>query len=141
MSEKYQTTSLYDPKTVSEMLGIPTATIRRYAVDWSGYLSEYAQRPGKKRRYTDRDVLILKRLREYIGQRKDRDEIAQLLLVVEPDKTSSALALLPDIVSEFESIRARFAAQDDQINQLRSELEEIKVERKRGLLSRLFGRK
>jgi len=109
---------MFDPKTVSEMLEVPASTLRRYAKDWADFLSESARTPGKKRRYSPEDVTVLRRIRELLGQHKDRDEIAAALQVVDdtPPETT-ALAVMPELLQELEGIRSRFA-------QLQSELED-----------------
>lgn len=142
MSEKRQFQTLYDPKQVSEMLGLPASSLRRYAVDWSAYLSEYANRSGRKRRYTDQDILILKKVRELTSQRRGADEIAAQLSIVDNDNNQSALSLMPQIMSEFENVRARFAAQDDRLQDYETRIQQLEEKlKKRSLWERLFGKK
>lgn len=121
---------MYSPKQVSEILKIPTSTIRRYSVDYAQHLSETAKPAKGKRFYTDGDVLLLKKIRELVTAKKSPEDINRLLLVVDTgsqDGTPSALALLPDVAQAFEDIRALLnqeRAEREQLAQRLSELEE-----------------
>jgi len=116
-------TALYDPKTVAEMLDVPTSTLRRYAAEWPQYLSETARTTGQKRRYTHEDILILSRLKDLLRARKSDDEIKTALQLVienpqESEQPKNALALVPQLSEEFDRIRALTADLDKKIDQL-----------------------
>ena len=88
---------MYTPQQVSEMLKIPSATLRRYAQQFASHLSEHTKQ--HHRRYTEHDIAILARARELFTEGKPPDEISSLLAVMSaeqpsPDKT---LALIPSI--------------------------------------------
>jgi MerR family transcriptional regulator, light-induced transcriptional regulator len=57
---------LYTVRAVADRIGLPTATLRswtrRYGVGPLGH------RPGRHRLYTERDVVVLRRMQELIGQ-------------------------------------------------------------------------
>lgn len=135
----------FTPGQVSEMLEIPTSTLRRYSSAWSEFLSASARRSGRKRRYTSEDIVILRRVRELTGQHKAPEEIAALLQVVEPDNPQeSALSMVPAIAGEFESIRS-FIAQlqsdhDNELSELRERVKRLEDELNTPWYKRLFRR-
>jgi len=128
---------MYDPKTVSEMLDIPGSTLRRYSADYSDLLSENARLKGRKRRYTDSDVLILRKIRELTRSRKTQDEIRQVIQVTDFTKDEgrgSALALIPEIASEFEflhQVQANTKSQveglDERMGETESQLSSLRA--------------
>lgn len=140
MTEKPSPQALYDPKQVSEMLSIPPSTIRRYSRDWSDFLSKYASQGGKKRRYTDTDVLILRKIRQLTVSRRSQEEIAAAIQVVDSSPDESALALLPQISEAFENIHQRQAEHDAQIAELKQRLEQLEEEAKTPWYKRIFKR-
>ena len=75
----------FSPGQISEMLKIPASTLRRYSVDFADVLSESASVSGRKRVYTDSDVLLLRKIRELSSQRLEPDEIRSRLQILEPD--------------------------------------------------------
>lgn len=90
--------AMYTPDQASEMLKIPSSTLRRYANQYSSHLSEHATKQHR-RRYTEQDIAILARARELLNEGKSPDQVNNLLSVVSdaeqsPDKT---LALIPSI--------------------------------------------
>lgn len=121
---------LYDPKTVSEMTGIPPSTLRRLAVDHAAQLSESARKVGKKRRYTEDDVIFLRRLRAKLPP-----EVIQ----------SNALAVLPvEITEMFDSFRAQLTQQQNDIEQLKTQVDQLtdalEAERSRSWWDRIRGK-
>jgi DNA-binding transcriptional MerR regulator len=120
---------MYTPAQVSEMLDIAPSSLRRYVTLYGDLLSETAKLPSKSRRYTDADILILRRLKELIRARKTDDEIRQLLQVVETDQPpSSSLALLPDVLAEFQRISDQLSQMQNQQQATRKELDETRAE-------------
>lgn len=119
---------MYTPKTVSEMLNIPTSTLRRYASDFSNMLSNTARAPGKKRQYSDTDILILRKIRELTSKHLEPEQIRAALQVIEPEpEHSSALALLPSVLHEFESLRRVISEQSEKIKSLEERITELET--------------
>lgn len=88
----------FTPSQVSDMLGIPPSTLRRYVGDFGDHLSGEATSP-RGRRYSDRDIAILKKARELLYQRQPVDQVNALLAVIDDPEASpsDSLALVPDI--------------------------------------------
>ena len=86
------------PSQVSDMLGIPPSTLRRYVADFGDHLSAEANRP-RGRRYTDQDIATLKKARELLNQRQPVDQVNRLLGIIDDPEVSpsDSLALVPDI--------------------------------------------
>jgi DNA-binding transcriptional MerR regulator len=118
----------FGPKQVSEMLGVPLSTLRRYSRDFAHLLSESARAAGRKRNYTDQDILALRQIRKYSSQRMTPAEIERLVQVVEPpEETTSALALVPQILQGFEDIRSELREMRETVDRLERELEETRI--------------
>lgn len=118
---------MLSPKQVSDLLNIPVSSLRRYAVDYADMLSASAAHEGKKRRYTDNDVLTLRRIRVLVAQKKTPDEVRGLLQVVAslpPDEqvtppADRALAVAyPELLEQLEFIKSALASKDAQISEL-----------------------
>lgn len=127
------TSDLYDPKTVSSMLEIPSSTLRRYCQLFPEYFSETAKVPSKKRRYTNTDVITLKKIKELTRSRKTENEIRSALQIIqdqppEPENQVNALALLPQIAAEFEQLRINQATTQTTIDQLQKRLDQLEKE-------------
>ena len=69
---------MFPPKTVSEILGIPPSSLRRYCSAWSQYLSESAQTTGKKRQFTQEDIDALRIIRDLVGKKSHAEIVAAL---------------------------------------------------------------
>ena len=69
---------MFPPKTVSEILGIPPSSLRRYCSEWSQYLSESAQTTGKKRQFTQEDIDALRIIRDLVGKKTHAEIVAAL---------------------------------------------------------------
>lgn len=93
------------------MLDIPDSSLRRYCRENKRHLSDYANRPGKRRRYTDQDIITLGKLRKFTKEHKTPEEIDQLLTLTDqpPEPPDSALALLPTVLTQFDDLRAQLA--------------------------------
>jgi len=137
----------YTPAEVCKTLRIPSSSLRRYAAEYSDYLSEQARVSGRMRRYTDTDLAIIKKIRELTVQKYPPEEIkAQIAVIDEP------LELLdPKMLDFLESTRARFAqlesdyqqllkshtAQQTELDALRDELTQLREQLSRPLFSRI----
>jgi DNA-binding transcriptional MerR regulator len=89
---------MYTPNQTSEMLKIPSSTLRRYANQYADHLSEHATQQHR-RRYTEQDIAILARAREMLNEGKSPDQVNSLLSVINAENKSpeSTLALIPSI--------------------------------------------
>lgn len=122
------------------MLDIPSSSLRRYARDYAEYFSETARSGGVKRRYDDQDVLKIKRIKQMARARETPEAIRAALeteVVQEPKEPEpvNALALMPRILEEFESIRAQLSRMETDresdrqtMSRLESELERLSHE-------------
>lgn len=140
----------YSPDQVSTMIDVSPATLRRYAHEYAEFLSDRARDTSKRRRYTDEDIIVLKKIRLLVREKKTPDEIRQLIPLIEdaPEEPGSSLALLPAVLQEFENLRARLASQDEritnqnqQLDELRRRLDELFEERHQPWYRRLFRKK
>ncbi|MCB2173576.1 helix-turn-helix domain-containing protein [archaeon] len=97
---------MYTPNQISEMLQIPTSTIRRYSTVFVDYLS-FKHKPGRKRDYTDQDVNTLARIRDLSNSGLTHAQIKERLEVVEvkEDQPGSNLLLIPSIAKELQTFR------------------------------------
>lgn len=113
----------FTPAQVSETLGIPASTIRRWAVKFAPYLSE---QPGKKRMYTLPDLDVFKRIRDLSAQGLSLDQIANGLQVVEPEQEKSTeLLVLDDFVTALQSLYDQNAGLQDQITKQQEQITEL----------------
>ena len=87
----------YTPKQTSEMLKIPSSSLRRYANQFAEHLSESARRE-RGREYTEQDIALLARARELLRSNSP-DDTNKLLAVMEdqPLEPDDTLALIPSI--------------------------------------------
>ena len=115
---------MFTPKAVSEMLHIPPSSLRRYAAEYAQFLSDTANITGKKRRYNDNVIIIMRRIRKLAYEHKTQPEIIDALQLVDPtEATTSALALVPDVIQEFENIRSIIAQLEQDNKQLQARLD------------------
>lgn len=112
---------MYTPGQVQEMLGLPPSSLRRLSVELKAYLS---QQQGRHRRYTEQDILTLRRVRKLTGQGKSLQQIKQELAIPEetPAAAGETLALVPTIAGEL-------ARMDDNYRALQSVLEQLQLDR------------
>lgn len=119
---------MFTPAQVSEMLNLAPSSLRRYVTIFPDLLSDTAKLPSKSRRYTDADILVLRRIKDLIRSRKTPEEIRVALQVVEPEEpASSALALMPEVIQQFENLRAQLAEMQANQETTKQELEETRA--------------
>ena len=72
---KTSAASLITPAQTADMLGVSTATLRRYATQFKKHLSKYAK--AKRRQYTQSDLATLVKARDYVrgGNNAERTNI------------------------------------------------------------------
>ena len=91
---------MFTPGQVSDMLDVPSSTLRRYVKQFAAHLSETATKK-RGRRFTERDVATLARARELLQQGRKPPEVNELLPVLgkeDPEaQPDAALALVPSI--------------------------------------------
>lgn len=133
----------YIPSQVSQMLGVPESTLRRWASMFSLNLSD--QKGRKKRLYTDQDIETFRQIKDLSSHNFTLEEITSRLSVVgntDTDLKSSSLALIPSIAAKFEQLDRQAATIDRlaaQVEQLAAQLEDIQTQNKRPWYKRLFG--
>ena len=91
---------MFTPGQVSDMLDVPSSTLRRYVKQFAAHLSETATKK-RGRRFTEQDIATLARARELLQQGRKPEETNELLAVVGEDdpeaQPDAALALVPSI--------------------------------------------
>lgn len=93
----------YSPGQVSDMLKIPSSTLRFWAKRFESYLSPQGGR--KQRLYTEKDILIFSQIKDLSGSNTPLDEIAPRLTLENQNPAipeESALMLVPSIAAELE---------------------------------------
>ena len=104
---------MYTPSQVSEMLDIPSSTLRRYASDFAEHLSEQARQKGRQRRYNEPDLVILARARKLLNAGHKPEQVNSMLFVVEDNELeheeNSSLALIPGISQAIEQVNNQAA--------------------------------
>ncbi len=119
---------MFTPSQVSEILKVPSSTVRRWAARFEPFL---APRLGKKRSYTSEDLDTFARIQAYLKQGFSLNNIDMLLPVMEPvpEAGTSLLSLtecaktirtLDDMLQEMAVINAD---QDVRIARLESHLD------------------
>ena len=111
------------PSQVSETLGIPASTIRRWAKKFSPYLSE---QPGKKRSYTISDLDIFRQIHHLSSQGLSLDQIADSLKVREPDRVKAVeLLALDDFAQALESLFADNARLQERVDEQQKQISQL----------------
>ena len=111
------------PSQVSETLGIPASTIRRWASKFAPYLSE--QR-GKKRSYTISDLDIFRQIHHLSSQGLSLDQIADSLKVREPEQVKAVeLLALDDFAQALESLFADNARLQEQVDEQQKRISQL----------------
>jgi DNA-binding transcriptional MerR regulator len=118
----------YQPGEVSKMLDIPGSTLRRYVATFPDYLTPGAKRQ-RGRRFTDRDIAILARVRDLAGRGVQLADIpAQLGDVLEeeePTQNQTVALALPGVVKSLAEIQRLFQDQQTELNELRQAQAEL----------------
>ena len=114
---------MFTPSQVSETLGIPASTIRRWAKKFSPYLSE---QPGKKRSYTISDLDIFRQIHHLSSQGLSLDQIADSLKVREPEQVKAVeLLALDDFAQALESLFADNAKLQERIDEQQKQISQL----------------
>jgi len=109
------------PHQVSDTLGIPPSTIRRWSVRFESHLSA---RTGKKRTYTPTDLDTFRRIRDLSASGFGLDRIDGMLDVVErPQDKSTALLSLADFVQSLENVHNQIASLQATVNEQKARLD------------------
>ena len=114
---------MFTPSQVSETLGIPASTIRRWAKKFSPYLSE---QPGKKRSYTISDLDIFRQIHHLSSQGLSLDQIADSLKVREPEQVKAVeLLALDDFAQALEGLFADNAKLQERIDEQQKQISQL----------------
>lgn len=101
---------MFTPAQVSETLHIPLSTLRRYAADYADHLSDQAKQPGKSRRYSDRDILVLEKARQLLQAGHNAEQVKALIPLTDIDpQPDTTLAQIPGIAFEIQAINDQAA--------------------------------
>ncbi len=90
---------MFTPRQTSQMLEIPPSSLRRYVRTFEAFLSASVTQRTRGRRFTARDIDVLRRARELLSTGRSFEETAALLQVVDgdPSNNEAALSLVPSI--------------------------------------------
>lgn len=128
-------TTLLKPAQLAELLDVSEPTIRRWCLHFKAYLSDYATpSQGSRRRLTEQDVLILRRVKaladagfslDAIGSQLQREPVELL-----PDLPSvpASDAKAQDPFTAIAQALAQIATQDERIARLEARLERLNHE-------------
>jgi len=113
----------FTPSQVSETLGIPSSTIRRWAARFAPYLSE---QPGKKRMYTLADLDTFRQIQSLSSKGLSLLQIEKGLHVVEPEKVKGAeLLLLDEFAGALQDLYDRNTELQDQIRKQQEQINQL----------------
>lgn len=129
---------MYTPGDVSNLLGIPSATLRRYVAKFSDQLSESA-RLQRNRQFTETDVAILAKIRDLASHGSKLDAIMPQLVdfaghVDQTDNKAPETALaivahrIETITDQLTKQSDQLAKQNDQIADLQKRLAQLSDE-------------
>lgn len=152
----------YTPGQVSDMLNIPSSTLRRYVAKFGNYLTDGATRQ-RGRLFSDGDLNVIMRIRDLAAQGVSLDNIAEQIEQASKEAGIDKERIEPEtaitiIDNRFKEVNERIsdyvaqvnAVQKDQIDQA-AEIDELRemvnklsadldAERQRSIWSRLFKR-
>lgn len=116
---------MLSPSQVSESLGIPPSTIRRWAVRYERHLSK---RPGKKRTYTPTDLDTFRRIRDLSASGFGLDRIDNMLDVVErPQDPTTSLISLADFAQSLETAHNQVAMLQTLVDEQKARLDALET--------------
>lgn len=111
------------PHQVSESLGVPASTIRRWSVRYERHLSN---RTGKKRSYTPTDLDTFRRVKDLSASGFGLDRIDAMLDVVErPQDPSTALLTLAEFAQSLETAHTQVAFLEQQLDEQKKRLDAL----------------
>ena len=135
-------TQLYQPNEAATKIGIADSTLRTWAPRYESFLSDYARRG--RRTFTDRDIAVLRAVKEMADENMPHSEIAARLPALEfPDETpvteetppsdttaqGATMALVQVMATSHSAQLAdtaqRLTQQDAVIHELRRDLEAV----------------
>jgi len=119
---------MYTPKQVSEMLQIPTSSLRRYSEAFKDHLT-IKHTKGQKRTYTEQDIITLGKIRDLAKSGLTHEVISERLPLIEEqsEPIDNALALIPTVAKELEAIKDNQSSIVQIIQQLQDDLEDQKT--------------
>lgn len=132
---------MFSPGEVSDMLDVPTSTLRRWARQFTPFLSGGARK--RRRRYSQKDLTIFARIRDFAAQNMSMDDIAGELegiidqISEEPDQTALTL---PGLLNRLEDFAQHQKDQDDRISELQERIDRLERERAMLWYKRIFRR-
>ena len=127
-------TDLYTPREVSELINVPSSTLRHWASKvYTDYLSQYAKQ--RRRQYTGQDLSTLARIKELSDKGTPVNEIIialgeiEIIEVTADDLIPTNLALIPAL-----------AHQQSQLDEINAKLDKLLEQDRRSWWDRLRGR-
>jgi len=104
------------PTQAAKLLDVNDSTVRRWAVRFARHLSP--QTPGKARVYTNADLDVFRRIKEFTASGKTLAQIDDLLLYAPEDDAGNSTGLIPwaDAIKSIETQRAIMAQLQSQID-------------------------
>ena len=104
------------PTQAAKLLDVNDSTVRRWAVRFARHLSP--QTPGKSRIYTNSDLDIFRRIKEFTASGKTLAQIDDLLAIAPDDDAGVSTGLIPwaDAIKSIETQRAIMAQMQTQID-------------------------
>lgn len=118
---------MYTPNQVSEMLKIPASTVRRYASIYTDYLS-FKHSQGRKREYTDQDIVTLARIRDLSNEGFNHNQIKDRITIIdhqEENPITKSLDLIPSIAKQLQTFVDYQHQTNDQINLLTKRIDDL----------------
>ena len=119
---------MFTPGTTSELLSIPSSTLRRYAVLYAPFLSSGANK--RRRIYTQPDLDTLARIKELLTEGTLIKDVSPILeseqgKTIDQDQNESTALTLPGLIVQIQDMQAAFDSQAAQIDQLQKRLDWI----------------
>lgn len=131
----------YRPGEAAAQLGIAAPTLRRWSVQFVDYLDAGASAAiaqdggGVERRYSDRDIALLRRVSGLLARGLTYEQARRQLVETKNQEPRTALTQVPDagmvLVELASTQRETIAAQKETIGYLKAELERVRAEQER----------